>query len=86
MRVISHRYQDPGLPCAEAIQDIDEQVLISANHFAFAYAYIVYRKQHHKLRADERTLVDVADSINEYLDGSDHRVKANANQGYSLSA
>ena len=84
MKVISHRYQDPSLPDVEAIQDICEQVLISANHFATARAYIVYREQHHKLRADKRTLVDVAASINEYLDGSDWRVKANANQGYSL--
>ena len=84
IKVISHRYQDPGLPDVEAIQDICEQVLISANHFATARAYIVYREQHHKLRADKRTLVDVAASINEYLDGSDWRVKANANQGYSL--
>ncbi len=84
MKVISHRYQDPSLPDVEAIQDICEQVLISSNHFATARAYIVYREQHHKLRADKRTLVDVAASINEYLDGSDWRVKANANQGYSL--
>jgi ribonucleoside-triphosphate reductase len=84
MKVIGHRYQDPSLPDVEAIQDICEQVLISANHFATARAYIVYREQHHKLRADKRTLVDVAASINEYLDGSDWRVKANANQGYSL--
>jgi len=31
-----------------------------------------------------RTLVDVADSVDEYLDRRDWRINANANQGYSL--
>ena len=49
-----------------------------------ARAYIVYREQHTRLRADRKTLVDVAASINEYLEQQDWRVNANANQGYSL--
>ena len=84
LRVIAHRYDDASLPGVEAVQDICEQALIAANHFKTARAYIVYREQHRKLRADRRTLLDVASSINEYLDRSDWRVKANANQGYSL--
>ena len=84
IKVISHRYGDRQLPDIESVQDICEQALISANHFETARAYIVYREQHHKLREDKRTLVDVSSSINEYLNRSDWRVKANANQGYSL--
>ncbi len=84
IKVISHRFSDGLVPDIEGVQDICEQVLISANHFATARAYIVYREQHRQLRRDKRTLVDVASSINEYLDRSDWRVKANANQGYSL--
>jgi len=61
-----------------------EQVLISANHFSTARAYIVYREQRSRLRSDRRTLVDVASSMNEYLERADWRVNANANQGYSL--
>ncbi len=72
------------VPEVERIQDIVEQVLISANHFATARAYIVYREQHRRQREDKKTLVDVAASINEYLDRADWRVSANANQGYSL--
>ena len=83
-RAIARRFGNSRLPGVEAIQDICEQALIEANHFATARAYIVYREQHRKLRVDRRTLVDVASSINEYLDRSDWRVKANANQGYSL--
>ena len=84
IKVLSHRYGNRLVPDVEAIQDIVEQVLISANHVETARAYIVYREQHKRLRADRRTLVDVSSSINEYLDRSDWRVSANANQGYSL--
>ena len=47
-------------------------------------AYSVYREQRAKLRQDKKTVVDVAASVNEYLDRQDWRVAANANQGYSL--
>ncbi len=83
-KVICHRFADQQIPDVEAIQDIVEQVLISANYVKTARAYIVYREQHQRLRRDGRTLVDVSASINEYLDRSDWRVRANANQGYSL--
>jgi len=96
VKVLAHRYgasadsgadADAGqdrVPDIEGIQDVVEQTLISANHFETARSYIVYREQRAKLRADRHTLVDVASSINEYLDRSDWRVSANANQGYSL--
>ena len=59
-------------------------MLISANHFQTARAYIVYREQRSRVRGDRKTLVDVASSIDEYLGRQDWRVNANANQGYSL--
>jgi anaerobic ribonucleoside-triphosphate reductase len=84
VKVLAHRYQGERIPDIEGIQDVVEQTLIAANHFETARSYIVYREQHAKLREDRRTLVDVAASIDEYLDRSDWRVAANANQGYSL--
>lgn len=84
VKVLAHRYVDGRLPDIEGIQDVVEQTLIAANHFETARSYIVYREQHKKLREDGRTLVDVVASIGEYLDRSDWRVAANANQGYSL--
>ncbi len=83
LKVISHRFHDRA-PHIEQVQDVVEQVLISANHFSTARAYIVYREQRSRLRSDQRTIIDVASSINEYLDRADWRVSANANQGYSL--
>ncbi|MCP4250335.1 MAG: ribonucleoside triphosphate reductase, partial [bacterium] len=84
VKVLAHRQLAPDPPGIEKIQDAVEQVLISADHFRTARAYIVYREQHRTLRRDRKTLVDVASSVNEYLDRLDWRVNANANQGYSL--
>ncbi|MDR1294490.1 MAG: ribonucleoside triphosphate reductase [Bifidobacteriaceae bacterium] len=71
-------------PTVEQIQDLVESTLINAGYHATARAYIVYRERHSLLRKDTRVVVDVESSINEYLDRSDWRVNANANQGYSL--
>jgi ribonucleoside-triphosphate reductase len=71
-------------PHVEHIQDLVEEALLDAGHTATARAYIAYREQHARLREDARTVVEVGSSINEYLDRSDWRVNANANQGYSL--
>ena len=83
VKILSHRYRD-ATPSIENIQDAVEHALIAADLIATARAYIVYREQHKRLREDRRTLVDVASSMNEYLDRQDWRVNANANQGYSL--
>ncbi len=82
LKVLSHSAETE--PDIERIQDVVEQVLISANFIQTARAYIAYRAQHKTLREDKKTLVDVAKSINEYVDQADWRVNANANQGYSL--
>ena len=83
VKVLIHKFRAEP-PSIERIQDVVEQVLISANHPQTARAYIVYREQHAKLRQDRKTVVDVESSINEYLNQLDWRVNANANQGYSL--
>jgi ribonucleoside-triphosphate reductase len=83
VRVLSYRYP-AGAPEVEQIQHTVEHVLISAGHIDTARAYIAYRDQHQRLRADHRTLVDVESSMNEYLDRRDWRINANANQGFSL--
>ena len=68
----------------EQVQDVVERVLMEAGYYATARAYIVYREQHGRRRRDRKALVDVAASMNEYLSREDWRVRANANQGYSL--
>lgn len=75
---------DDVTPSIELIQDTVEETLLALHHLKTARAYIAYRSQHARLRNDVRTVVDVESSINEYLDQSDWRVHANANQGWSL--
>ncbi len=82
LKVVEHKFSD-SLPSIEQIQDIVEQVLISANYFSTAKAYILYRDQRQRTRNDKKVVVDVESSINEYLEKLDWRVNANANQGYS---
>jgi ribonucleoside-triphosphate reductase (formate) len=71
-------------PHIEQIQDAVEAALHDAAHRATLRAYIVHREQHRKMRLARSSLVDVGASMNEYLDQTDWRVNANANQGYSL--
>lgn len=82
LKVLKHKFAE-SLPSIEQIQDVVEQVLISANYFATAKAYILYRDQRNRMRSDKKVMVDVESSINEYLERLDWRVNANANQGYS---
>ncbi len=84
LKVLRHGRLGGGTPDIERIQDMVEQTLIAADHLETARAYIAYRAQHQRLRADSRTLMDVGASVNEYLEQLDWRVNANANQGYSL--
>jgi len=71
-------------PAIEEIQDLAELALLRAGYLRTARAYIAYREQHQRLREDRRTVLDVAASVDEYLERQDWRVNANANQGYSL--
>lgn len=82
LKVLKHKFTE-SVPNVEQIQDVVEQVLISANYFATAKAYILYREKRNTARADKKVKIDVESSINEYLERLDWRVNANANQGYS---
>lgn len=82
--ILALRFGPLGHPSVEQIQNIVEETLAQADYFQTAKAFIIYRSKHQQLRSDHQTLVDVESSVNEYLDRSDWRVQANANQGYSL--
>ena len=72
------------LPDIELIQDTIEEVLIKDGHDTIAKAFILYRKSRAEARSDQSVVVEVAKTMEEYLDRSDWRVNANANSGYSL--
>ena len=58
MKILSHKF-DESLPSVEDIQDVVEQVLISANYFKTAKAYILYRDKRNRMRGDGKTVVDL---------------------------
>ena len=84
IKVLKHKFAYGVIPAIEQIQDVVEQVLITSNYYKTARSYIIYREQREKMRRDKKAVIDAISSINEYLDRSDWRVNANANQGYSL--
>ena len=68
----------------DEIQDLVERTLLETRLFVTARASIVYREQRRRIRGDRAALVDAIGSVSEYIDRTDWRVNANANQGFSL--
>jgi anaerobic ribonucleoside-triphosphate reductase len=73
-----------NIPNVEDIQDAVEESLIKAWLSRVAKSYILYRQKRTENRSDRNVVVEVVDTMNEYLEKSDWRVNANANSGYSL--
>ncbi len=79
-----HEKVGENIPNVEQIQDCVEEVLIKSGHDKVAKAYILYRQKRYESRTSESVVVDVWNTMDEYLHRSDWRVNANANSGYSL--
>lgn len=72
-----------GLIHVEEIQDSVETVLIQAGYADVAKCYILYRKQHEKVR-NLKTILDYKELIDSYLNSTDWRVKENSTVTYSV--
>ena len=68
----------------EDIQDSAEVVLIQTGFVDVAKSYILYRKQHEKIRNISNTLVDYKKIIDDYVKVNDWRVKENSTVTYSV--
>ena len=68
----------------EDIQDSVENVLSEAGYSDVAKSYILYRKQHEKLRNVENTMIDYKKIVDNYLKVEDWRVKENSTVTYSI--
>ena len=75
---------EDNLISVEHIQDSVESVLIKAGYDEVAKAYILYRKQHEKLRNLSTTLLDYRDLVDKYVKANDWRVKENSTVTYSV--
>jgi ribonucleoside-triphosphate reductase len=73
-----------GLISVEDIQDSVESVLVQAGYDDVAKAYILYRRQHEKLRDLQSTILDYKDVVDNYLKINDWRVKENSTVTYSV--
>ena len=68
----------------EDIQDSVETVLIQAGYDDVAKAYILYRRQHEKMRNVNATMLDYKSIVDSYLKVADWRVKENSTVTYSV--
>ncbi len=68
----------------EDIQDSVESVLSQGGYENVAKAYILYRKQHEKLRNVGETMLDYKKTVDNYLNINDWRVKENSTVTYSV--
>ncbi len=73
-----------NLIAVEDIQDSVESVLVQAGYAEVAKAYILYRRQHEKLRNIDSTILDYKMVVDNYLKINDWRVKENSTVTYSV--
>ncbi len=73
-----------GLISVEDIQDSVESVLVQAGYGDVAKAYILYRRQHEKLRNAKSTILDFKKAVDDYVKIHDWRVKENSTVTYSV--
>lgn len=78
-----HKVKD-NILSVEDIQDAVENTLMHLGYEDVAKAYILYRKQHERLRNAKDTVLDYKKTIEGYTKASDWRVKENASIDYSL--
>ena len=77
------------LVAVEDIQDIIEKELFKARYFDVMKSFILYRHLHKIQReqilqiASDTTYINSTQTIQEYINGNDWRIKANSNTGYS---
>ena len=67
----------------EDIQDLVENTLMEAGYNDVAKSYILYRKNHEKIR-NNNTLLDYKKIVDSYIKESDWRVKENSTVTYSI--
>ncbi len=73
-----------GFVAVEDIQDSVETVLSQGGYEGVAKAYILYRKQREKLRNLKNSYLDYKETVNNYINVLDWRVKENSTVTYSV--
>lgn len=81
--VIEKKFGKEGVPTVEEIQDTVEETLIKNKFVEVSKAYILYRQQHAVMR-ELAFLLNSDDMVDSYLNGTDWRIRENANMNFSL--
>jgi len=84
---VLERLKAKRIVAVEDIQDIIEEELYRARYFDVMKSFLLYRHMH-KLQRDnfleeDTTYINSTQTIEEYINKSDWRIKANSNTGYS---
>lgn len=83
------KLQNRRLAAVEDIQDLIEQELYRARYFEVMRSFMIYRHMHKMQRehilglSEDTTFINSTQTIEEYINKSDWRIKANSNTGYS---
>ncbi len=72
------------IPSVEDVQDQVEKVLMNNGYENVAKAYILYRRDHEKVRNIQNTVMDYKQTVDKYLNLADWRVKENSTVTYSV--
>ncbi|MGN0960966.1 MAG: ribonucleoside triphosphate reductase [Christensenellales bacterium] len=80
---LMEKFEDK-IPTVEDVQDQVERVLMSNGYENVAKAYILYRRDHEKVRNIKNTVMDYKQTVDKYLNLADWRVKENSTVTYSV--
>ena len=80
---LMEKFEDK-VPTVENIQDEVENVLMTNGYENVAKAYILYRRDHEKVRNIQDTVMDYKQTVDKYLNLADWRVKENSTVTYSV--
>ncbi len=80
---IMEEFED-RIPSVEDVQDQVEKVLMNNGYESVAKAYILYRRDHEKVRNIQSTVMDYKHTVDKYLNLADWRVKENSTVTYSV--
>ncbi|TKI69528.1 ribonucleoside triphosphate reductase [Sulfurimonas crateris] len=84
---VLEKIKNKRIVAVEDIQDLIEKELYKARYFDVMRSFMVYRHTHKMQREHEldedTTYINSTQTIEEYIGGTDWRIKANSNTGYS---
>jgi ribonucleoside-triphosphate reductase len=81
---VEGKLEDVDVPEQEQVQDTVELVLMESRLFNVAKKYILYREKRRSIREQKAAYLDIAETIDNYLDKADWRVNENANMSHSF--